>query len=87
MLIRYIALYAIPIIIYPALKFLTSSWPSTATSLGMLGWVADWVGTGAGVAIFGYLGLLYKPNRFRGLLIGMIVTSVLIFVGQNTESR
>lgn len=85
MIARYAVLYAIPVLGYPALMYWTASWPPSATARGMLGWVSIWTGQGVAVALVGSLGLLYKPNRYGGLVAGLLLSAILMFMGRGSE--
>ena len=77
---RVLALYAIPLVLVPAIRFFIVLWPIDGMALGKFLMLADWFGQSAIVVLLGSIGLLYKPNRDLGAAIGMcIVAAALIW--------
>lgn len=60
--------------------------PDTATGYGIAMVSAGSAGTAIAALMIGSLGLLYKPNRFAGFVVGTLVATALMFAGANAQT-
>lgn len=68
---------------FAVLPFLLLGVPTTATDRGLIMASAGFAGSGISVLALGCLGLLYRPNRFIGFVIGTgIATAIFLFGSQ-----
>ena len=65
--------------------YLVLEMSETATTLGLAMVAADYVGTALAALVIGALGLLYKPNRFAGFVVGTFIAIGLMFAGANAQ--
>lgn len=83
---KFILVYSVPVLVEPIFIALLTNWPTGASMRGVIAIVADWIGNGLAIALIGSIGLLYRPNRFAGLIFGIALVSLLWLAGI-TESN
>lgn len=83
---RILLVYSFPVLIAPIVLAILVNWPATINSRMFMAVLAEWIGQGIGVALIGSIGLVYRPNRFAGLIVGIAIASLAWLAGV-TDSK
>lgn len=78
---NYFVFSAAVIAAFAVAPFLLLDIPSTVTDRGIIMTSAGFIGSAISVLALGCIGLLYRPNRFAGFVVGTGVASVLFLLG------
>lgn len=86
-LVKYLIFVGLVLLTFIAGPYLLLGVPATATGRGVALVSASSAGTAIAALAIGALGLLYKPNRFAGFIIGTFIGVGLMFAGANAQTN
>lgn len=83
---KYLVFIGLILLAFIAGPYLLLGAPNTATGYGIAMVSASSAGTAIAALGIGALGLLYKPNRFAGFVVGTLVAAALMFAGASAQT-
>lgn len=83
---KYLLFSGAVILLWVGVPFLLYGVSETATAQGISMVAADKAGTALAVLLIGALGMLYRPNRFAGFVVGTLVAASLMIAGARAQT-